>query len=121
MLLLLIIDGTAVPQIHYSFSFNTQIPEKCRRNYGPNLYIAPPGAFTQIHQDGNGTVDSGHFCYKGFNEVCMLKRGTEKEMKEAEEILVGTGDYDSTQPHYDGKKPHWPTTEAIEKCKTKLG
>jgi hypothetical protein len=51
----------------------------------------------------------------------MLKRGTEKEMKEAEEILVGKSVYDSTEPHFEGKKPGWPTRTAIEECETKLG
>jgi len=26
---------------------------------GPNLYMVPGGGFTHLHQDGNGTVDSG--------------------------------------------------------------
>ena len=29
---------------------------------GPNLYMRPPGSFTNFHQDGYGTVDSGHLC-----------------------------------------------------------
>jgi hypothetical protein len=115
------LDGPAVRQIHYCFSFNTQIPKTCQRDCGPNLYIAPKGCFTYLHQDGNGNVDSGHFCFKGFNEVLMLKRGTEKEMKRAEEILVGTGEYDSNEPHYNGKKPPWPTTEKIDECRSELG
>jgi len=40
---------------------------------GPNLYITPPASFTHFHQDGHGTVDSGHLCLAGFNEVVMLK------------------------------------------------
>jgi hypothetical protein len=113
----------AVRRIHYCFSFTvqTQTPYNCGRNFGPNLYITPPGTFTQIHQDGCGTVDSGHYCHRGYNEVIMLKRGTEKEMKEAEEILVGKSVYDSTEPHFEGKKPGWPTRTAIEECETKLG
>lgn len=27
-----------------------------------------------MHQDGHGTVDSGHTCLSGFNEVVMLRR-----------------------------------------------
>ncbi len=41
---------------------------------GPNMYLTPPGAFTSFHQDGHGTVDSGHTCIAGYNEVVMLRR-----------------------------------------------
>lgn len=63
---------------------------------GPNLYVTPPGSFTRFHQDGKhriccvlhnrihlkfnfciagyGTVDSGHLCLSGYNEVVMLRR-----------------------------------------------
>jgi hypothetical protein len=44
---------------------------------GPNIYITPPGSFTKFHQDGHGTVDSGHQCLRGYNEVVMLRRLTE--------------------------------------------
>ena len=40
---------------------------------GPNLYVTPPGSFTHFHQDGHGTVDSGHQCLRGRNEVVMLQ------------------------------------------------
>lgn len=42
--------------------------------FGPNLYLTVPGAFTGFHMDGNGTVDSGHSCISGPNEVVMLRR-----------------------------------------------
>lgn len=32
------------------------------------------GGYTQVHQDGHGTVDSGHSNLSGFNEVVMLRR-----------------------------------------------
>ena len=62
---------------------------------GPNLFVTPPGSFTRFHQDGKechccgvfcifakfnisipgyGTVDSGHLCLSGYNEVVMLRR-----------------------------------------------
>jgi hypothetical protein len=62
---------------------------------GPNCYLTPGrcqlqyieivfglcltifilgGGYTQVHQDGHGTVDSGHSNLCGFNEVVMLRR-----------------------------------------------
>jgi len=41
---------------------------------GPNLYVTPPGSFTHFHQDGHGTVDSGHQCLRGANEVKLRLR-----------------------------------------------
>jgi hypothetical protein len=98
-----------------------QLPEQCRRKLGPYLYHTPPGTFTQLHQDGNGTVDSLHYCHKGFNEVLMMPRGTDKQMNEATKILVGDvvekEKYDPGNPHSNGKKPPWPTNEKIKQCK----
>lgn len=93
---------------------------------GPNMYITPPGAFTHFHQDGHGTVDSGHFCLSGFNEVVMTRRLTERAKRHALRILTGSykqakgpsyeGLYDL--PHGDnlGEKPRWPDNEAIAEC-----
>ena len=75
---------------------------------GPNLYVTPPASFTHFHQDGHGTVDSGHLCISGFNEVVMLRRLTERHKKHALWILSGKkpkglhfdGLY--SQPHGDG-------------------
>ena len=36
-----------------------------RPSMGPNLYVTPPASFTAFHQDGHGTVDSGHVCLSG--------------------------------------------------------
>ena len=41
---------------------------------GPNLYVTPPESITHFHLDGHGTVDSGHLCIDGYNEVVMLRR-----------------------------------------------
>ncbi len=38
------------------------------------MYITPPGSFTFFHEDGFGTVDSGHQSLAGLNEVIMLSR-----------------------------------------------
>jgi hypothetical protein len=71
-----------------------QLSEKAKPFLGPNLYIATPGVFTQLHQDGHGTVDSGHLNLCGYNEVVMLRRLTERHKVEACKILQfpsGTG------------------------------
>jgi hypothetical protein len=61
---------------------------------GPNLYMTPPGSYTTIHQDGHGTVDSGHLCLMGYNEVVMLRRLSEIHKKHAIRILNGK-DFDN--------------------------
>ena len=37
-------------------------------------YIPTGGSSTGLHQDGHGTVDSGHTVISGYNEVVMLRR-----------------------------------------------
>lgn len=56
---------------------------------GPNVYITPPASFTHFHQDGHGTVDSGHFCVSGYNEVILLRRLTERHKRHALRLLTG--------------------------------
>lgn len=53
------------------------------------MYVTPPASFTHFHQDGHGTVDSGHLCLNGYNEVIMLRRLTERHKKHALMILTG--------------------------------
>jgi len=92
---------------------------------GPNLYITPPDTFTHFHQDGFGTVDSGHLCLNGYNEVVMLRRLPERHKHHALHILNGNDrrsklvEYDALygMPHSDGEKPPWPDQHAIDKCK----
>ena len=88
---------------------------------GPNLYITPPGASTYFHQDGHGTVDSGHLCLSGDNEVIMLPRLGRDRTKEALEILRGDQNYDLLEePHSDktfAKKPMWPSPATLKKLK----
>jgi hypothetical protein len=74
----------------------------CRPDMGPNLFITPPGSFTRFHQDGNGTVDSAHLCMSGFNEVIMLPRLTEEDVKKVFGILK------IEEEGYVGM-PHWET------------
>ena len=57
------------------------VPKASQPFMGPNLYITPARAFTHLHQDGHGTVDSGHQCLTGYNEVVMLRRLDEVHMK----------------------------------------
>ncbi len=57
---------------------------------GPNLYITPGGGFTHLHQDGHGTVDSGHTVLAGYNEVVMLRRLTERHKRNACSMVSGT-------------------------------
>jgi hypothetical protein len=45
------------------------LPGQMQPFMGPNLYVTPGNTFTTLHQDGLGTVDSGHSCLYGTNEV----------------------------------------------------
>jgi hypothetical protein len=93
---------------------------------GPNVYITPPASFTHFHQDGHGTVDSGHFCLSGYNEVVMVRRLPERHKRNALRLLTGAYRKKSERtfealynlPHTDGlgEKPQWPDNEAIENC-----
>jgi hypothetical protein len=67
------------------------VPSSCRPFMGPNLYITPPGAFTWFHEDGHGTVDSGHQCLAGRNEVVMLRRMDEAHKAAALRMLRWRG------------------------------
>ena len=76
---------------------------------GPNLYITPPSSFTHFHQDGFGTVDSGHLCLAGYNEIIMLRRLPLDHQVTAMNILTrGRCSNDPTMPQYDGlnRLPH---------------
>lgn len=66
---------------------------------GPNLYYTPPESFTQCHQDGHGTVDSGHLCLSGFNEVVMIRRLPERHKMHALALLKGK---EGVRLRYDG-------------------
>ena len=85
-----------------------------RPSMGPNLYVTPPASFTAFHQDGHGTVDSGHVCLSGHNEVVMLRRMPECNKLHAMSILSGDnkdgdGSYNALYglPHSDGLS-HFP-------------
>jgi hypothetical protein len=77
-----------------------------------------------LHQDGAGTVDSGHCCHAGYNDVLVMSRGTETQMQKAMNMLfrnVKCNAYNHYKPHDDGEKPDWPTTEAVNNCRDQTG
>ena len=86
-------------------------------------------SWTFFHQDGNGTVDSGHQCLTGRNHVIMLRRLNEADKKRAMMILGGDlrkggdqgaeggmtgGDSLYELPHGPGQKPPWPSDKVIK-------
>ncbi|KAL7553995.1 hypothetical protein ACHAWF_017589 [Thalassiosira exigua] len=77
---------THFPPLLFTFQMNAN----GRPFMGPNLYVTPPSSFTHFHQDGHGTVDSGHLCLAGYNEVVMTRRLTERHKCHALHLLTGT-------------------------------
>ena len=73
---------------------------------GPNLYISPPGGYTFLHLDGSGTVDSGHLCLSGYNEVLLFDRMSENKIDDIVAKYNGTGANNSMK---------WPKTDDINK------
>jgi hypothetical protein len=83
------------------------------------------GAYTSVHQDGHGTVDSGHTCLKGHNEVVLLRGSMPGNCKiKACSLIPGApGDGSKvlyTLPHQEGevetdgnRRLHWPTNATI--------
>lgn len=107
-----------------------KVTPNARPFMGPNMYVTPPASFTHFHQDGHGTVDSGHLVISGYNEVVILRRLTERHKRHALWLLTGEkaqaeeskpkyfdGLY--SEPHGDrlGEKPQWPTNTTIEDCR----
>jgi hypothetical protein len=130
-----------LPQTYEDFRRNFKLPgilpggSHCMMNavneggrpfMGPNLYVTPPSSFTHFHQDGHGTVDSGHHCLEGYNEVVMLRRLTERHKHHALRLLNGTSISSHSTlyglPHRDDQDTplSWPTKDAISECK-KMG
>jgi len=94
---------------YFSQILHHQLTPASRPMMGPNLYITPPSSFTHFHQDGFGTVDSGHLCLAGYNEIVMLRRLPHDHKENAMNILTGRHrSEDSSKPRYDGlyKLPH---------------
>jgi len=103
------------------------VPDTCIPDMGPNLYRTRPGAFTTFHQDGHGTVDSGHLSVEGYNQVVMLRRMDATHKTHALHILSGADRRKDIQitaqtlyiePHDDNiiKSALWPDCYAITKC-----
>lgn len=87
---------------------------------GPNAYVTPSGGYTQTHHDGNGTVNSGHVCLSGYNEVIMLRRLPERHKVNAMAILSpdGVNVCDLwNEPHCPSQKVRmrWATHDQIKK------
>lgn len=94
------------------------IPEQGRPFMGPNVYATPPGAFTWFHQDGNGTVDSGHQSLTGLNEVIMLQRLGEEQKQAALTALADGHAYGlRTKAHEGDEKPGWPSQQVMNTLK----
>jgi len=117
-----------------SYCMMNSVTSNARPFMGPNMYLTPPAAFTHFHQDGHGTVDSGHLCLSGYNEVVILRRLTERHKKHA--LMILTSDFETNkeishesfptyfdglyqEPHADllGEKPSWPTEAQIYTCR----
>jgi hypothetical protein len=85
--------------------------------------------YTSLHQDGHGTVDSGHTILKGHNKVFILPRIAEKHENQVCDVLLGgKGDPKSKDgikalyrlPHDEEgtiKTFKWPTMQMIQKLK----
>jgi hypothetical protein len=79
------------------------------------------GGFTGLHQDGNGTVDSGHTVLQGHNEVIVFRRTNETESREIYMEVTGV-DGLCVLPHNTTgciKTRQWPTVKMIANLKAK--
>ena len=87
-------------QMTFNRAITSKVSAKDRNFMGPNLYMTPPLSFTHFHQDGHGTVDSGHLCMGGFNEVVILRRIPTRHKVNALSLL--------TKTRWDGlfREPH---------------
>lgn len=84
---------------------------------GPLLYVGVGGAYTKFHEDGSGTVDSGHLCLCGFNDVIILRRLDGTRRTNAAAIL---GISLEKRPHVHDTSNEdfsWPNIEKIKKLK----
>eukprot|EP00986_Skeletonema_menzelii_P008878 scaffold3880_cov145-Skeletonema_menzelii.AAC.2 len=89
--------------------------------YGPLSFFAVGGGNngTTFHEDGYGTIDSGHLVLSGYNEVIILRRLTGDARKKAANIL-GISLYKRPNVCEGKNQFHWPTKKDIEMLQ-KLG
>lgn len=81
---------------------------------------------TPFHEDGFGSIDSGHLCLSGYNEVIILRRLDGKARRKAAKILGVTLD---RRPNVDQQSNvsddhgetseeenmfQWPTNKTIQ-------
>lgn len=94
-----------------------EMPKQMQPFMGPNLYITPGATYTNLHQDGFGSVDSGHSNLYGTNEVIMLRRLPELHKQRASQML--NVDVLYRMPHDDDTTTQhsWPTHSVIEQWK----
>ena len=101
------------------------VTDSARPDMGPNLYITPPGGRTWFHEDGHGTVDSGHQCLTGHNEVIMLRRVVDEPTRLNALSRLNHGEaLDNTRPHDDAtlstaEKP-WPSQDTLDFLRDEL-
>ena len=70
------------------------------------------GGYSDIHEDGYGTVDSGHINLHGYNEIVILRRLPDiHKINAARRLGVKTME---TLPHDRVTPLKWPTTKDIE-------
>jgi hypothetical protein len=72
---------------------------EARPYMGPDIFLGVPGAYTRFHVDGAGTVDSGHWCISGFNEVIMFRKLPEKKQADLLRFLGVVSPAANMKPH----------------------
>ena len=130
--------------LQYDAKTTEQMSRESRTMLGPNLYVSPGkierllshhllkrvpslliifyvtifagGGFTDVHRDGDGTVDSGHMNLHGYNEVIILRR-----LPEIHQLNAGTKmgiETLSVLPHDRKRSLKWPTNSIIKWLKS---
>jgi predicted nucleic acid-binding Zn-ribbon protein len=91
------------------------VPKPSRSIMLPLMYLGPPSVSTSLHEDGYGTVDSGHLCLQGWNEVCILPRMEVPAVKAAVlEILRATACTKEEPNAENAQTIPWPKKEMID-------
>lgn len=86
---------------------------------GPYLCLAS-GGFTSFRQVGHGTVDSGHTCMSGFNEVVMLRRLPEEHKQHALSCLPFHGQHDLYNSPRESQKVRFVLSILVKKSYHRL-